>query len=184
MRFRCQLASIFPPKIHQNPFKNRSQDASIFWLIFEWIFEPSWLHLGGQVGAMLATFSKKKGGREISSCLLSSFLLGLSYFSILAPSGLPFGAMWVRFWKVLGLDFQDFPSRFGLDFSGFPRGFGLDFGSFPWGFRREVGPSGRKAGTGWAGGVTRSAKNSLFDSNMFLIILSFHEDSDVRGPRP
>ena len=31
----------------------------------------------------------------------------------------------------LGLDFQDFPSRFELDFSGFPRGFGLDFGSFP-----------------------------------------------------
>merc|ERR1712115_6054 len=26
--FWCQLGSIFPPKIHQNPSKNRSQDAS------------------------------------------------------------------------------------------------------------------------------------------------------------
>ena len=38
MRFGCQLASIFLPKIHQNPFKNRSQDASLFRLIFAWIF--------------------------------------------------------------------------------------------------------------------------------------------------
>ena len=28
--FWCQLGSIFPPKIHQNPSKNRSQDASNF----------------------------------------------------------------------------------------------------------------------------------------------------------
>ena len=32
--FGCQLASIFPPKMHQNPFKNRFQKASIFLIDF------------------------------------------------------------------------------------------------------------------------------------------------------
>ena len=97
-RFWCQHASIFPPKIHQNPSKNRSQDASIFrsifasiflrfcfdfgaqideqsiktlhlkasifWSNFGLIFKAFWLHLGAQFGAMLATFSDKKGGRH------------------------------------------------------------------------------------------------------------------------
>ena len=38
VRFLCQHASIFPPKIHQNPPKNRFQDASLFRSIFAWIF--------------------------------------------------------------------------------------------------------------------------------------------------
>ena len=33
MSFQCQLASIFPPKIHQHGIKNRSWKASIFWSI-------------------------------------------------------------------------------------------------------------------------------------------------------
>ena len=62
--FWCQLGSIFPPKIHQNSSKNRSQDASNFWSIFASIFSPFWLQLGTQLGAMLATFSEKIGGRN------------------------------------------------------------------------------------------------------------------------
>ena len=92
---------------------------------------PSWLHLGGQVGTMLATFSNKKGeGRDILLSSLFFFVGSLLFFDV--------GALRAPFWRHLdsileglGLDFRDFPSRFGLDFSGFPRGFGLDFGNFP-----------------------------------------------------
>ena len=38
MPFQCQLASIFPPKIHQNRIKNRSWRASIFWSMLTSIF--------------------------------------------------------------------------------------------------------------------------------------------------
>ena len=60
MRFWCQLGSIFLPKIHQNPPKNRSQDASNFGSIFRSIFHRCWLDFGGQLGAMLATFSSQE----------------------------------------------------------------------------------------------------------------------------
>ena len=57
LRFWCQLASIFPPKIHSNRIKNRSWNALIFWSIFTSIFidfwriwppswDLSWVHVG------------------------------------------------------------------------------------------------------------------------------------------
>ena len=58
-RFWCQHASIFLQKIHQNPFKNRSQDASIFRSIFASIFLRFSFDFGSQLGAMLTTFSLK-----------------------------------------------------------------------------------------------------------------------------
>ena len=60
MRFWCQLGSIFLPKIQQNPSKTRSQDASNFGSIFRQIFHRCWLDFGGQLGAMLATFSSQE----------------------------------------------------------------------------------------------------------------------------
>ena len=104
--FGCQLASIFPPKIHQNPFKNRFQEASICSLILASIFVRFGLHLGAQVGAMLASFSSKMG-RPCGTP--PPFLLGLSYFPIflrfhplLAPFGLDFGRFGPRFWRSGG----------------------------------------------------------------------------------
>ena len=61
-RFGCQHGSIFLPKILQNPPENRSQDASNFWSILASIFSRFLFNLGGQLGAMLATFSSKMGG--------------------------------------------------------------------------------------------------------------------------
>ena len=117
MRFWCQHPSIFPFKIHQNPSKNRSQDASNFWSIFASIFSPFWLHLGTQVGAMLATFSSKMGRRGGAP---PPFLLGLCYFSIFWSSWPPLGPIWARFWRVwasilevFGVHFGGFWSRFG-----------------------------------------------------------------------
>ena len=57
----CQLASIFPPKIHEKPPKNRSQEASFFRSIFASIFYRCLFDFGSQLGAMLATFSSKMG---------------------------------------------------------------------------------------------------------------------------
>ena len=48
--FWCQLGSIWAPKIHKNPSKSKSQEASQKWSIFGSIFCPSWLHVGTQVG--------------------------------------------------------------------------------------------------------------------------------------
>ena len=94
-RFWCQHASIFLPKIHQNPSKNRSQDASLFRSIFASIFLRFCFDLGGQLGAMLATFSFKIRRRYLREW---SFVLDLSFFwffgcpgSFLAPSGLALG---------------------------------------------------------------------------------------------
>ena len=94
-RFLCQHASILPPKIHQNPSKNRFQDASFFRSIFASIFLRFCFDLGGQLGAMLATFSLKIRRRDLTP---GSFMLGLSFFRffgrpgrLLAPSGLDLG---------------------------------------------------------------------------------------------
>ena len=95
--FGCQLASIFPPQIHQNPFKNRFQEASIFSLILALIFVRFGLHLGAQVGAMLASFSSKMG-RPCGTP--PPLLLGLSYFPIVSPFSPPLGPIWARFGRV------------------------------------------------------------------------------------
>ena len=61
--------------------------------------------LGSQLGAMLATFSLKVGGR----CgMLPSFLLGLCSFSVFWPSWLPLGTIWARFGKVWGSILEGF----------------------------------------------------------------------------
>ena len=54
--FWAQLCFILASKIHQNPSKNRFQEALKNWSILGSIFNWFWLRFGGQVGAMLATF--------------------------------------------------------------------------------------------------------------------------------
>ena len=113
-RFWCQHASIFGPKIHQNPSKNRSQNASIFRSILASVFYWFLLDFRSQLGAMLGTISLKMGG----ACgVLASSLLGLCSLSVFWPSWPPLGAIWARFWEVLGSIWE---------------GFGLEFGSFWW----------------------------------------------------
>ena len=141
MRFWCQLGSILPPKIHQKRSKNRPQEAPKFWSIFASLFYRFWLRFGTQVGPMLATLSAKMGG----GCgMLPSSLLGLCYFSIFWPSWPHLGPILAPFWRLwtqLGLDFESFWLHFCTM---------LALYWVRW---------AQEAGTGWAGGVTRSAKN-------------------------
>ena len=51
--FWFQLASIFPPKIDQNPFQNRFPKPSMFRSIFASIFIPFWLQHGSLLGLKL-----------------------------------------------------------------------------------------------------------------------------------
>ena len=115
-RFWCQHASIFAPKIYQNPSKIRSQDASIFRSIFASIFYRFLLDFTSQLGTMLATFSLKM---VVRCGIRPSFFLGLFSFSVFWPSrrpsrekcrarcsilegfGLDFGRFWALFWKLL-----------------------------------------------------------------------------------
>ena len=60
MHFWGQHGSILAPKNLPNPSKNRSQDASIFRSMFASIFYRFLLDFGGQLGAMLATFSSQE----------------------------------------------------------------------------------------------------------------------------
>ena len=62
--FWCQLASIFRPKIHQNPSKNRSQEASNFWPFSASSFYRFWLHLGRQNRARTAQDGPKTPPRR------------------------------------------------------------------------------------------------------------------------
>ena len=51
------------------------------------IFYRFWLHLGNQVGAMLATFSVRRGAGKIApSSLLRSFLFFFDFFTFLTTS--------------------------------------------------------------------------------------------------
>ena len=108
-RFWCQHASIFPPKIHQHPSKNRSQDASIFRSIFASIFLRFCFDLGGQLGAMLATFSLKIRQRYFGE---GGVLLGLSFFSVFWASWPPLGALWARFGRVRASILEVFGAHF------------------------------------------------------------------------
>ena len=121
---RCILGPLWvPTRLHfgpqnlQHPPKNRSRDASNFWSIFTLIFDRFLVVLGSQLGAMLATFSFKRGGRCERP---PSFLMVLCYLSILEPSWPHLFAVWARFWKVwasilevFDLHFGGFWSRFG-----------------------------------------------------------------------
>ena len=119
-RFWCQHASIFPPKIDQQPPKNRSQEASFFRSIFGSIFYRFLLDVGGQLGSMLATFSLKIRRRYLRE---GSFLLDLSSFSVfgaswplLAPSGLDLGGFGHPFWRFLVPIFFTISEFFGTHF--------------------------------------------------------------------
>ena len=127
IRFGCQLASIFLPQINPNPFKNRFQEASMVSLILASIFVRFGLHLGAQVGAMLASFSFKMG-RPCGTP--PPFLLGLSYFSIWGPSWPHLGAVWARFWKVWASILEVFDLHFGGFWSRFGSHVLYNFGTF------------------------------------------------------
>ena len=114
-RVWCQHASIFPPKIHQNPSKNRSQDASFFRSIFGSIFLRFCFDFGGQLGAMLATFSLKTRRRGTSR---GWFMLGLSSFSVFWASWPPLGALWARFGRVRASILEVFGAHFLHNFQG------------------------------------------------------------------
>ena len=137
----------------QNPPKNRSQDASIFLSILASIFYRFLIDLGGQLGAMLATFSSKMGGRGETP---PHFLLGLCYFSIFWSSWTPLVPISARFWRV----WASILEVFGLHFGGFWSRFGSHV---PCNFNTFIKLFFFKASIGtlrcWVGGVTRSAKN-------------------------
>ena len=101
-RFWCQFGSILPSKIHQNPLKNRFQDATIFWSIFASNFYRFLIDFGTQLGAMLATFSAQKGGRcESPPSFLLRYFFESIFFEILTHFGsilLHFGAKLAPFW--------------------------------------------------------------------------------------
>ena len=119
-RFWCQHAFIFPPKVHQKPRKNRSQEASFFQSIFASIvlsifvrfWRPTWSH----VGHLFA----QNGGPLWDAAL---FFLGSMFFfgflAVLAPS-----------WRHLGSIFGGLGLDFGRLFGFILEGFGLYFGSF------------------------------------------------------
>ena len=141
------------PKIDQNPPKNRFQEASKKSCIFASIFSPSWLHFGTQVGAMLAIFSTQGGGqceRQPSSLLRWCFL---SFFSPPGPMGYP----------ILGPHLGSILEVFGLILAPC------------WGQLGAIlDHLGTSAGTGWAGGVTRSVKNFQPFQKQIKVSTKFH----------
>ena len=105
MRFWCQLGSIFAPKIDENPSKNRSQDGSILWSIWGWIFYRFGIDFEGQLGAMLASKIDQKlpqtPPRRPQDALRS-------YCFDFSASWPHLGTILARFWKVLALIFEGF----------------------------------------------------------------------------
>ena len=91
--------------------------------IFASIFSPFWLHLGTQVGAMLATFSFKMGQWGGTP---PPFLLGLCYFSIFWSPWPPLDPFWARFWRVRASILE----VFGVHFGGFWCHVACNFGIF------------------------------------------------------
>ena len=92
-------------EILSNPPQNRSQDASNFWSIFASIISPFWLHLGTQVGAMLATFWAKNGGSV--ACSRPFCFYGV-FFPLFGPPGHLLGPIWGPFWQVFGFILAQF----------------------------------------------------------------------------
>ena len=112
--FWCQLASICAPKIHKNPSKNRSQEASQKWSIFGSIFCPSWFHVGTQ--ATLQTVPKRaqdapKTPRRQPKSHKSTQDQNLVHFWFQSPMGYP--PPWPRFSKFIA----HFNSIFGAKFA-------------------------------------------------------------------
>ena len=115
LRLRPDLCSALGPSPSPSPSGELSCDS------------PLWLHLGTQVGAMLATFSSKMRGPCGTPPL---FLLGPCSFSFGGPSWPPLGAFWARFWRGVGFDFESFPTGFGARFWWFSNTVWARFGKF------------------------------------------------------
>ena len=106
--FWCQLGSILVPKIHQNPRKNRFQEASKKCPFSGSIFCPSWLHFGTQVGTqeplktvpkrLPKTFSNFPRRHQDSSRVTRASKIEI--WSIFGPK--------IRWGTSLGLDFRGF----------------------------------------------------------------------------
>ena len=148
----------FPSRIHQHLFKTRSKKASIFQSVFASNVYGLLLDFGSQLGSMLATFFFKMGRGILRQ---ASFFGTLYSFSIFWPSWPPLGAIWARFGKLWGSILEGFWTRFWevlgsvLEASGDNLGLRLLFENLL--FQSILLASG----SGWAGGVTRSAKICL-----------------------
>ena len=104
--FWYQCGSILVSKKHQNPRKNRLQEASKKWSNFVWICWSSWFHFDTQVGTMLATFSAQEGRRcEVRPCFLTRWRFSLIFSLSWSHLGFilaPFWAPWTPSWLDLG----------------------------------------------------------------------------------
>ena len=94
-----------PPKSHQKSILKGIDFLIDFCIDFLWIFGRFGLHLGTQVGAMLATFSPQDGPQNASE---RSRHPTCARTSILEPPGLDFGAPRPRFWSPRALIFDGF----------------------------------------------------------------------------
>ena len=125
--FGCQLASIFPPKMHQNPSKNRFQKASIFWIdfgidllsILAPFWEPSWGHWAPR-------------GTEKRPWIVSQIDVGTPFLALGSqqPPKSDFDRFFNDFWSILG--------RFLIDFSLIFIHLLIDFSSRPGGMRDAI----------------------------------------------
>ena len=74
--------------------------------IFDRFLHRFWLHLGTQLGAMLATFSEKRGAGEKCSPLPCWVFVIFRFFGrhgpLLAQFGLDFGRVWASILEVFG----------------------------------------------------------------------------------
>ena len=111
-RFWCQLGSILPSKIHQNPPKNRSQDASNFWSIFASIFLHFGSILGPKLGPCWPHFRAEWGAGVYAAPVVVGSMFFFDLLVVLDPSwpdlgsildglGLHFGGFWAPFWRFL-----------------------------------------------------------------------------------
>ena len=115
-RFWCQHASILPPKIHQNPSKNRFQDASFFRSIFCIDFSsillrfgrPTWSHVGH-------FFAQNTGPANEPWVVYVGSVFFFGFLGVLAPSWRPLGSIW----EGSGLHFGGFWYPFSSEFPSF-----------------------------------------------------------------
>ena len=105
MRFWCQLGSIFTPKIDENPSKNRSQDGSILWSIWGWIFYRFGLDFESQLGSMLASKIDQKLPQTLPRRIQDELR---TYFFDLSASSPRLGTTLARFWEVLSFILEGF----------------------------------------------------------------------------
>ena len=84
--------------------------------MFASIFLRFCFDFGGQLGAMLATFSLKIRQRYSRE---GWFMLGLSSFSVFGASWPPLGALWARFGRVRASILEVFGAHFLNNFQAF-----------------------------------------------------------------